>query len=127
MIPPWLDRTEHVLLRVLQVLLAVSAVGVVVIGTLMIVNMNASERSQGGAVYVGIGMLVLLGVIVGKLASVSARLKSRRGDHATGRIERSHASDGVPRTQCITEASMTQAMIGPMGMLALAGLLAFVI
>ena len=77
MIPPWLDRTEHVLLRVLQVLLAVSAVGVVVMGTLMIVNMNASERSQGGAVYVGIGMLVLLGVIVGKLASVSARLKSR--------------------------------------------------
>ena len=77
MIPPWLDRTEHVLLRVLQVLLAVSAVGVVVIGTLMIVNMNASERSQGGAVYVGIGMLVLLGVIVGKLVSVCARLKSR--------------------------------------------------
>jgi len=32
----------------LQVLLAVSAVGVVVIGTLMIVNMNASERSQAG-------------------------------------------------------------------------------
>jgi hypothetical protein len=28
MIPPWLDRTEQVLLRVLQVLLAVSAVGV---------------------------------------------------------------------------------------------------
>ena len=77
MIPPWLDRTEHVLLRVLQVLLAVSAVGVVVIGTLMIVNMNASERSQGGAVYVGIGMLVLLGVIVGKLVSDCARLKSR--------------------------------------------------
>ena len=65
------------LLRVLQVLLAVSAVGVVVMGTLMIVNMNASERSQGGAVYVRIAMLVLLGVIVGKLASVSARLKSR--------------------------------------------------
>jgi hypothetical protein len=62
---------------VLQVLLAVSAVGLVVIGTLMIVNMNASEGSQGGAVHVGIGMLVLLGVIVGKLASVSARLKSR--------------------------------------------------
>ena len=77
MIPPWLDRTEHVLLRVLQVLLAVSAVGVVVIGTLMIVNMNASERSQGGAVYVGIGMLVLLGVIVGRLASVRARRKPR--------------------------------------------------
>jgi len=61
----------------LQVLLAVSAVGVVVIGTLMIVNMNASERSQGGAVFVATGMLVLLGVIVGRLASVSARLKSR--------------------------------------------------
>jgi hypothetical protein len=54
MIPPWLDRTEHVLLRVLQGLLAVSAVPVVVIGTLMIVNMNASERSQGGAVMWGL-------------------------------------------------------------------------
>ena len=68
---------EQALVRVLRVLLILSAIGVLVVGTLMIVNMNASERSQGGAVYVGIVMLVLLGVIVGKLKSLGPLRKSR--------------------------------------------------
>ncbi len=76
-IPPWLDRMERALARVLRVLLIVSAIGVLVGGTLVIVNMNASERSQGGAFYVGIVMLVLLGVIVGKLKSLGPLRKSR--------------------------------------------------
>jgi NADH:ubiquinone oxidoreductase subunit 6 (subunit J) len=59
----------------LQVLLAVSAAAVLVVGALMIVNMNAGERSQGGAMYVGIAMVVLLAVILSRLKSVSARRK----------------------------------------------------
>jgi hypothetical protein len=43
----------------------------------MIVNMTASERSQGGRVYVGIAMLVLLMVILGKLKSVTVERRSR--------------------------------------------------
>jgi NADH:ubiquinone oxidoreductase subunit 6 (subunit J) len=70
-----LERTEQTLVRLLQVLLAISAVAVLVIGMLMITNMNASERSQGGAVYVAIGMLVLLAVILSRLRGISARRK----------------------------------------------------
>jgi NADH:ubiquinone oxidoreductase subunit 6 (subunit J) len=77
MLPPWLDRTEQTLVLVLQVLLAVSAAAVLIVGTLMIVDMDASSRSQGGRVYVGIAMLVLLAVIASKFTSVSARRKSR--------------------------------------------------
>lgn len=75
-IPPWLDRMEAALVRVLRVLLVLSAIAVLVAGTLMIVNMNASECSQGGAVYVGIAMVVLLGVILGRLKLLGTR-KSR--------------------------------------------------
>jgi hypothetical protein len=74
-IPPWLDRTEQALIRLLQVLLAVSAAAVLAGGTLMIVNMNASERSQGGAVYVGTAMLILLAVILGRLRATLVRRK----------------------------------------------------
>jgi NADH:ubiquinone oxidoreductase subunit 6 (subunit J) len=77
MVPPWLDRSEQALVIVLQILLAGSAVAVLVVGTLMIVNMNESERSQGGAFYLGIGMVVLLAVIVGKLVTVRSRHKPR--------------------------------------------------
>ena len=77
MIPPWLDRVERALVRALRVLLVLSAIGVLVLGTLMIVNMSASERSQGGAVYVGFAMLVLLAVILGKLKSLGPMRKSR--------------------------------------------------
>jgi membrane-bound ClpP family serine protease len=75
MTPPWFDRAEQTLVLVMQGLLAASFVAVLVIGTLMIVNMNASERSQGGGVYVGLAMLVLLAVIVGKFTATRARRK----------------------------------------------------
>jgi hypothetical protein len=66
-----LDSTEQALVRLLRVLLVVSATAVLVVGTLMIANMNASERRQGGAVYVGIAMLVLLAVILGRLRAIN--------------------------------------------------------
>jgi hypothetical protein len=58
-----LDQTESVLSTVLVILLAAAAGGVIVFGSWMITHMDASERSQGGVLYVGLAMAVVLGAI----------------------------------------------------------------
>jgi hypothetical protein len=70
-----LDTTEHALARVLQILLGVAAVGVVAGGVWMISHMDASSRSQGGDIFVGVGVLVALASIAGMYISVKMRLK----------------------------------------------------
>jgi NADH:ubiquinone oxidoreductase subunit 6 (subunit J) len=71
--PPWLDSAERTLVVILQVLLAISAVAVLIVGTRVLVNMSESEASQGGRIYVGLAMIVLLAVILGKLAATRRR------------------------------------------------------
>jgi hypothetical protein len=58
-----LDQTESVLSTVLVILLAAAAGAVIVFGSWMITHMDASERSQGGVLYVGLAMAVVLGAI----------------------------------------------------------------
>jgi hypothetical protein len=65
-----LDQSENVLSTVLVVVLAAAAGAVIVFGSWMITHMNASERSQGGVFYVGLGMIVVLGAIAGQLISL---------------------------------------------------------
>jgi hypothetical protein len=60
-----LDQTESVLSTILVILLAAAAGAVIVFGSWMITHMSASERSQGGALYVGLAMVVVLGAIAG--------------------------------------------------------------
>ena len=71
-----LDRTERVLVTLLRVVLTLSLIAVLVVGTLMILRMDASSRSQGGAVYVGLATLALAGVVIGTLVSIR---KQRKG------------------------------------------------
>jgi hypothetical protein len=65
-----LDRIQRVLVWVLRILLVVSLIAVLIIGTSMIRNMSASERSQGGAFYVGAAMVVVVALIIGKLVTL---------------------------------------------------------
>ena len=65
-----LDRIQHVLVRMLRILLVVSLIAVLIIGTLMIRNMSASERSQGGVLYVGGAMVVVVALIIGKIVTL---------------------------------------------------------
>ena len=58
-----LDQTESVLSTLLVILLAAAAGAVIVFGSWMITHMGASERSQGGVMYVGLAMVVVLGAI----------------------------------------------------------------
>ena len=72
----YLDRTERVLVTLLRVVLTLSLIAVLVVGTRMILRMDASSRSQGGAVYVGLATLALASVIIGTLVSIR---KQRKG------------------------------------------------
>jgi hypothetical protein len=71
-----LDQSEKVLSTVLVVILAAAAGAVIVFGSWMITHMDASSRSQGGVFYVGVAMVLLLGVIGGQL--ISAWLRTRK-------------------------------------------------
>jgi hypothetical protein len=68
-----LDRTENVLTTLLLALLSGAAGVIIVVGSWMITHMSASERSQGGAVYVGLGMAVVLGAIAIQLVKIWMR------------------------------------------------------
>jgi hypothetical protein len=70
-----LDTTQGILGGVLQILLAGAAGAVLVGGLWMIEHMDQSSRSQGGALYVGLGMLVILGAIVSMFIGVMRRGK----------------------------------------------------
>jgi hypothetical protein len=70
-----LDATDHTLGRVLQILLGVAAGGVLAGGIWMITHMDASSRTQAGALFVGIGMLVALACIAGMYISIEMRLR----------------------------------------------------
>jgi hypothetical protein len=70
-----LDSIQDKLGAVLQILSVVVAGGVIVVGTWMIRHMDASSRSQGGAVYVGIAMTVAVAWAAGMFVSASRRRK----------------------------------------------------
>jgi hypothetical protein len=65
-----LDRSESVLSTVLVVVLAAAAGAVIVFGSWMITHMDESSRSQGGVIYVGFGMLVVLAAIAGQFMNL---------------------------------------------------------
>ena len=60
-----LDATTNVLGTLLQVVSALLAGGLIVVGIWMILHMDASSRSQGGALYVGIAIVVAVAWLVG--------------------------------------------------------------
>ncbi len=60
-----LDATTNVLGTLLQVVSALLAGGLIVVGIWVILHMDASSRSQGGAFYVGIAILVAVAWLVG--------------------------------------------------------------
>jgi hypothetical protein len=68
-----LDQTESVLSTVLLVLLAAAAGAVIVFGSWMLTHMSESERSQGGTLYVGLALMVVLGAIAGGLVNAWRR------------------------------------------------------
>jgi hypothetical protein len=70
-----LDGIEQVGARILQILLAVAAGGVVAGGYWMISHMDASSRSQGGNIFVGLGVVVALACLAGMYVSIEMRLK----------------------------------------------------
>jgi hypothetical protein len=65
-----LDQSENVLSTVLVVVLAAAAGAVIVFGSWMITHMDESSRSQGGVIYVVLGMVVVLGAIAGQLINL---------------------------------------------------------
>jgi hypothetical protein len=65
-----LDKSENVLSTVLVVVLAAAAGAVIVFGSWMITHMDESSRSQGGVIYVALGMVVVVGAIAGQLINL---------------------------------------------------------
>ena len=63
---------------VILTLLGVSAVIVIVLAGLMMRDMGESQRSQGGAYYVGFFALFVLGAIFSKFVTVMVRRRDRR-------------------------------------------------
>jgi hypothetical protein len=72
-----LDQTESVLSTILVILLAAAAGAVIVFGSWMITHMDASERSQGGVLYVGLAMAVVLGAIASGFMNLWWRRKPK--------------------------------------------------
>jgi hypothetical protein len=68
-----LDAATSVLGTVLYMLSAFMAAGLATIGIWVIVHMDASSRSQGGAFYVGIGVAIALAWMVGSLINLGLR------------------------------------------------------
>jgi hypothetical protein len=68
-----LDTATNVLGTVLYMLQAFMAAGLAAIGIWMIVNMDASSRSQGGAFYIWILVAIALAWLVGSLVSLGLR------------------------------------------------------
>ena len=68
-----LDSATSVLGTVLYTLSALMGAGLATIGIWAIVHMDASSRSQGGALYVGIGVVIALAWMVGSLVSLGMR------------------------------------------------------
>ena len=68
-----LDAATSVLGTVLHTLSALMGAGLATIGIWVIVHMDASTRSQGGAFYVGIGVVIALAWMVGSLVSLGMR------------------------------------------------------
>jgi hypothetical protein len=62
-----LDATTKVLRTLLLVLSAFGSVALMVVGIWMIAHMDASSRSQGGAFYVGIVVVIAFAWLVGTL------------------------------------------------------------
>jgi hypothetical protein len=79
-----LDRSEKALSTVLVVILSAAAGAVIVFGSWMITHMDASSRSQGGVLYVGVAMVLLLGVIGGQLISAWSRARKHSGGRDGG-------------------------------------------
>ena len=65
-----LDQTESVLSTILMILLAAAAGAVIVFGSWMMTHMGESERSQGGLLYLGLALAVVLGAIASGLVNV---------------------------------------------------------
>lgn len=65
-----LDKSENILSTVLVLVLAAAAGAVIVFGSWMITHMDASSRSQGGVIYVGFGIMVVLGAIAGQFINL---------------------------------------------------------
>jgi len=59
-----LEPATRVLGTLAMVLIAVSVAAVLVFGALMMMDMDAGSRSQGGLFYVGVGMLLALGWLI---------------------------------------------------------------
>jgi hypothetical protein len=72
-LPRQLDAATSVLGTVLYTLSALMGAGLATIGIWVIVHMDASSRSQGGAFYVGIGVVIALAWMVGSLVSLGLR------------------------------------------------------
>jgi hypothetical protein len=68
-----LDAATSVLGTVVYTLSALLGAGLATIGIWVIVHMDASSRSQGGAFYVGIGVVIALAWMVGSLVSLGLR------------------------------------------------------
>jgi hypothetical protein len=68
-----LDATRNTLTMLVRVLLALSAVGIVVIASMMFVGISESEKSQGGRVYIVAAAVLLLGVVIERYIKMSKR------------------------------------------------------
>jgi hypothetical protein len=68
-----LDAATSALGTVLYTLSALVGAGLATIGIWVIVHMDASSRSQGGAFYVGIGVAIALAWMVGNLVRLGLR------------------------------------------------------
>lgn len=70
-----LERIGRVAARALQIALAVAAGGVAAGGYWMITTMDPGSRSQGGVVFIGVGVVVALACIVGMYVAVERGLR----------------------------------------------------
>jgi hypothetical protein len=68
-----LDATTSVLGTVLYTLSALMGAGLATVGIWVILHMDASSRSQGGAFYIGIGVAIALVWMVGSLVGLAMR------------------------------------------------------
>lgn len=71
-----MEQITRALERFLQVILGIVAAAILVGSVFIMLNLDASSRSQGGRLYVALGALVLLGLVDSQFARLAQRRES---------------------------------------------------
>lgn len=110
-----LDAASNVLERLLAVLLGIVAVTVLVGGVMIMLNMDAASRSQGGRFYVAVIMVMALGALSGQYLRLLRRRHPRTSAATTVRSgeERRYALGSLAALLVLTLLLIGFALLDP--------------